>query len=113
MDERKQQLKQLKKEYKKQRLKALWHWNLMWYLLVILLVLSAGCVYYLFIYRNMPLSVADGMVLLPVKLALLALLVLVGCLRGGAIRKTKKFDSYLDYKTLKNALKTEKQEDKR
>lgn len=137
MDERVQQLKQLKKAYKKQRRQAVWFWDLLWYLLLALLALAAFCLCYIIFYKTFVIRLIDLMIWTPVKYALGirqsllpvglfvlkygrlfvagfgVLFVLVWILRSRAVARTRKFDSFLDYKTMKNTLKTEKQEAKR
>ena len=137
MDERVQQLKQLKKAYKKQRRQAVWHWDLMWYMLLAVLALAVFCLCYVIFYKTFVIRIIDLMLWTPVKYALGirqnllpvglfvlkygrlfvagfgVLFVLVWILRSRAVARTRKLDSFLDYKTMKNTLKTEKQEAKR
>ncbi len=137
MDERVQQLKQLKKAYKKQRRQAVWFWDLLWVLLLALLALAVFCLCYILFYKSFVMRFIDVMLwtpvkqllgitqsLLPVGIFVLryshlfiagfgVLFVLVWILRSRAVARTRKFDSFLDYKTMKTTLKTEKQEAKR
>lgn len=136
MDDRQIQLKTLKKTYLKQRRKAVWGWDLLWFLLLALLALAVCMLLYVVFYRSLPVRLLDIYVWTPVKhliginKSLLfvgkfvlkyakwfiagfgVLFLLVWIIRGRAIRKTKRFDSYLDYMTMKNTLKTERQEAK-
>ena len=131
MDDRQAQLKRLKKAYKKQRRKAVWAWNVLWYMMLALLLLAAGMLLYMVYYKTAPVRILDLYVWTPIKnfvglkQSLLAVgtfvllyakwfilgfgvaFVLVWLLRGRAVSKTRRFDSYLDYMTLKNTLKTE------
>ena len=137
MDERILQLKQLKKAYKKQRRQTVWFLDLLWFLMLALLAFSAFCLVYILFYRSFVIRVLDIFVWTPIKHALgihhdlLAvglfvlkygwlfvigfgvLFVTVWILRSRAIAQTRKSDSYLDYMTMKNTLKTEKQEARR
>lgn len=137
MDERVLQLKRLKKAYKKQRRRAVWFWDLLWFMLLALLALAVFCLCYVIFYKTFVIRVIDVMLWTPVKYALGirqsllpvglfvlkygrlfvagfgVLFVLIWILRSRAVSRTRKLDSYLDYKTVKNTLKTEKQEAKR
>ena len=136
MDDRQLQLKTLKKAYLKQRRKATWGINLLWFLCLMLLALAVGMLVYVMFYKSLPIRLLDVYVWTPVKqligikmnllfvgkfvlkyakwfiLGFGVLFVLTWIVRACAIAKTKRFDSYLDYMTLKNTLKTERQEAK-
>lgn len=136
MDERVLQVKALKKAYIKERRRAIWFWDLMWYLLLALLALAVGCLVYVIFYKTPVIRFVDLKLWTPVKgllgitgslrmvgrfvlrfghwfvLGFSALFVLVWILRGRAAARTRRLDSYLDYMTMKTTLKTEKQEAK-
>lgn len=136
MDERVQQMKNLRKVYLKQRRKAIWVWNVLLILMLVLLAVSVACCAYMVFYKAPIVRQLDGLIWTPLKnlvgltmdlkavglfvihyglyfvTGFSALFVLVLILRAVAIAKTKKWDSYLDYKTMKITLKTEKQEAK-
>ena len=136
MNERCTQLKSLKKIYKKERRRAMWGWDLMWWLLLSLLVIAVGLLAYMVFYKTAPVRLLDIYVWTPVKnligirknllfvgvfvlkyakwfiLGFGVLFLLVWLLRNRALAKTRRFDSYLDYMTLKNTLKTERLEAK-
>ena len=136
MDDRQAELKSLKKAYKKQRRKAVWGWSVLWYTLLVLLLLAVGMVLYMVFYRSFVIRVLDLYVWTPVKklvgirqsllplgrfvlsygmwfaLGFGVLFLGTWILRSRALHKTRRFDSYLDYMTLKNTLKTEKDEAK-
>lgn len=137
MDERVLQLKQLKKAYKKQRRRAVWYWDLLLCLFLALLALAVFCLCYIIFYKSFVIRIIDLKLWTPVKYALGirqsllpvglfvlkygwlfaagfgAVFVLVWVLRSRAVARSRKLDSYLDYKTMKTTLKTEKQEAKR
>ena len=134
MDDRQAELKSLKKAYKKQRRKAMWGWDVLWYTLLALLLLAVGMVLYMVFYSSFVIRILDLYVWTPIKnfvgirqsLLPLGRFVLnygIWCalgfgvlfsgtwiLRNRALSKARRFDSYLDYMTLKNTLKTEKDE---
>lgn len=136
MDERCIQLKKLKKTYKKERRRAMWGWDLMWWLLLLLLAIAVGLLAYMVFYKTAPVRLLDIYIWTPVKrligirknllfvgvfvlkyakwfiLGFGVLFLLVWLLRNRALAKTRRFDSYLDYMTLKNTLKTEQLEAK-
>ena len=136
MDDRQLQLKALKKAYLKQRRKALRGWNFLWFVCLFLLALSVGLLAYMVFYKTTPIRLLDIYVWTPIKhligikknllfvgvfvlkyakwfiLGFGVLFLFVWIFRACAIGKTKRFDSYLDYMTLKNTLKTERQEAK-
>lgn len=134
MDERCIQLKNLKKIYKKERRRAMWGIDLMWWLLLGLLMLAVGLLAYMVFYKTLPVRILDVYVWTPIKhligirknllfvgvfvlryakwfiLGFGVLFLLVWLLRNRALAKTRRFDSYLDYMTLKNTLKMEQKE---
>ena len=136
MDDRQLQLKTLKKAYLKQRRKAMWGWDVLWFLCLALLVVSVSLLVYMVFYKTTPIRLLDIYVWTPIKhligikknllfvgvfvlkyakwfiLGFGVLFLLVWVLRNCATAKTRRFDSYLDYMTLKNTLKTERQEAK-
>jgi len=136
MDERCIQLKNLKKTYKKERRRAMWGWDLLWWLLFLLLAIAVGMLAYMIFYKTFPMRILDVFVWTPIKrligikqdllfvgvfvlkyakwfvLGFGVLFLLVWLLRNRALAKTRRFDSYLDYMTLKNTLKTEQLEAK-
>lgn len=136
MDERGQQLKILKKTYLQYRRQAIRVWNVLLVLMLVLLVVAAVCCAYMVFYRAPIVRQLDALIwtplknlvgltmnLRPVGLFVIhyglyfvtgfgVLLVLVLILRACAIARTRKHDSYLDYRTMKITLKTEKQEAK-
>lgn len=136
MDERVQHLKNLKKAYLKQRRKAIWGWDLLHILLLVLLAVAAACLLYMMFYTAPLVRQMDALLWTPLKnlvgltmslkpvglfvimyghyfvLGFLVLWVLTLVLRGRAIAKTRKLDSYLDYNTMRITLKTEKKEAK-
>ena len=136
MDDRQLQLKTLKKAYLKQRRKAMWGWDLLWFLFLALLVLAVGLLVYMVFYKSLPIRLLDIYVWTPIKhligirksllfvgvfvlkyakwfiLGFGVLFLLTWVMRNLALAKTRRFDSYLDYMTLKNTLKTERQEAK-
>ena len=95
-----------------------------------------GLLVYVVFYKTVPIRLLDIYVWTPIKhligikknllfvgvfvlkyakwfiLGFGVLFLLVWVLRNCAIAKTRRFDSYLDYMTLKNTLKTERQEAK-
>lgn len=137
MDERVQHLKELKKAYLKQRRKAIWGWDLLLVLLLALLAVAAVCLLYMMFYNAPPVRQMDALIWTPLKemigltmnlrqvglfvilyghyfvLGFLVLLIPVLILRSRAVARTRKFESYLDYNTMKITLKTEKEEAKR
>ena len=136
MDERVQHLKNLKKAYLKQRRKATWGWDLLQVLLLVLLAVASVCVLYMMFYNAPLVRQLDALIWTPLKnlvgltmslravgifaimyghyfaLGFLVLWIIVLLLRGRAVAKTRKYDSYLDYNTMKITLKTEKKEAK-
>lgn len=136
MDERTVQMKRLKKEYMKQRRKSVWVWNALLILMLVLLAVAAACCAYMVFYRAPLVRRLDDLIWTPLKnlvgltmnlravgafvihyglyfvTGFSILFVAVLILRACAVAKTKKWDSYLDYKTMKTTLKTEKQEAK-
>ncbi len=136
MDDRLMQLKNLKKAYKKQRRKAMWAWDILWYLLLVLLMVAVGMLLYMVFYKSLVVRILDIYIWTPIKyfigirknllflgtfvlryakwfiLGFGVLFLLTWFFRSRALKKTRRFDSYLDYMTLKNTLKTERDEAK-
>ena len=136
MDDRQLQLKNLKKTYIKQRRRAMWGWNLLWYLFLVLLVLAVGMLAYMVFYKTSVARILDLFIWTPIKhligirqnllflgvfvlkyakwfiMGFGVLFLLTWFFRNRALAKTRRFDSYLDYMTLKNTLKTERDEAK-
>lgn len=136
MDDRLMQLKNLKKAYKKQRRKAMWAWDILWYLLLVLLMVAVGMLLYMVFYKSLVVRILDIYIWTPIKyfigirknllflgtfvlryakwfvLGFGVLFLLTWFFRSRALQKTRRFDSYLDYMTLKNTLKTERDEAK-
>ena len=134
MDDRQIQLKNLKKAYLKERRRAMWGWDLLWFLLLALLLVAVATLAYMVFYKTAPVRILDIYVWTPIKqlvgirqnllfvgtfvlkyakwfiLGFGVLFLLVWLLRNRALAKTHRLDSYLDYMTLKNTLKTEKDE---
>lgn len=134
MDERKARLKSLKKTYAKQRRRAMWVWNVLWYLLLALLIIAIGLVLYMLFYKTAVVRILDLYVWTPIKelvgirqsllfvgkfvqsygkwfvLGFGVLTLTVWIFRIRALKRTRRFDSYLDYMTLKNTLKMEQHE---
>lgn len=128
MDERKLQLKNQRKRYLKQRRRAIWFWNVLWWLFLVLLMLEAGLMGYM-VFRKITPDQIMG-ILSPLKniavvqscamfmlrhirwfvLGFGGLFLLVWVLRCCVCAKTRLYDSYLDYRTLKNTMKAERQE---
>lgn len=137
MDDRLIQLKRLKKAYKKERRRALWGFDVAWYLMLALLAAAVCCLAYVWFYYHPVMRWFDSNIWTPfknlvgIKVSLmwlgmivryygfylaggfLTVFVLVWILRSAALSKIRCRDSYLDYKTVKNTLKTEKQEARR
>lgn len=136
MDDRQIQLKGLKKAYLKQRRRAMWGWDILWYLFLMLLVLAVGMLAYMVFYKTSVVRILDLFIWTPIKrligirqsllfvgsfvlkyakwfiLGFGVLFLLTWFFRNRALAKTRRFDSYLDYMTLKNTLKTERDEAK-
>ncbi len=136
MDDRQLQLKNLKKAYLKQRHRAMWGWDLLWYLFLAMLLLAVGMLAYMVFYKSAPVRLLDIYIWTPIKrligirqnllflgvfvlkyakwfiLGFGVLFLLIWLLRNRTLAKTRRFDSYLDYMTLKNTLKTEQDEAK-
>ena len=134
MDDRQIQLKNLKKAYLKERRRAMWGWNLLWFLLLALLMIAVGLLAYMVFYKTTPVRILDIYIWTPIKrligirqnllfvgkfvlkyakwfiLGFGVLFLLVWLLRNRALAKAHRLDSYLDYMTLKNTLKAEKDE---
>lgn len=134
MDERCIQLKNLKKTYKKERRRAMWAIDFLWWLLLGLLMLAVGVLAYMVFYKTLPVRILDVYIWTPIKhligirknllfvgvfviryakwfiLGFGVLFLLVWIMRNRALAKTRRFDSYLDYMTLKNTLKMEQKE---
>ena len=134
MDDRQIQLKNLKKAYLKERRRAMWGWDLLWFLLLALLLVAVATLAYMVFYKTAPVRILDIYVWTPIKqlvgirqnllfvgtfvlkyakwfiLGFGVLFLLVWLLRSRALAKAHRLDSYLDYMTLKNTLKTEKDE---
>ena len=134
MDERVLQLKQLKKEYKKAKAKAGWGWKTgAWIFGIVTVILGVMTVFVTF-NQTPPVSFVDNVVWEPLKAlipwgmdyaagwrlteayGLIALVVslcmtaLFDVLGYGASEKVKKSEVYLNYRTLKLTLDTEKEE---
>lgn len=136
MDDRRIQLKNLKKAYLKERRRAMWGWDVLWYLLLVLLLLAVGMLAYMVFYKTLVVRVLDLYIWTPIKrligirqnllflgvfvlkyakwfiLGFGVLFLLTWLLRNRALSKTHRLDTYLDYMTLKNTLKTEQDEEK-
>ena len=136
MDDRQIQLKKLKKAYLKERRRAMWGWDTLWYLCLGLLLLAVGMLLYMVFYKSLVVRVLDVYIWTPIKhligirrnllfvgvfvlqyakwfiLGFGLLFLLVWLMRNRALSKARRFDSYLDYMTLKNTLKTERDEAK-
>ena len=114
----------------------MWFLDLLWSLLLVLWAVAVGCCAYMVYYRAPLVRQLDATIWTPLKnligltmnlrgvglfvihyglyfvTGFFALFVIVLILRAAALAKSHKWDSYLDYKTMKNTLKTEKQEAK-
>lgn len=136
MDERRARLKSLKKAYAKQRRSAMWGWDALWYFSLALLILAVGLVLYMLFYKTTVVRILDLYIWTPVKeligirqnllfvgvfvgtygkwfvLGFAVLTVFIWIMRHRARNRTRRFDSYLDYMTLKNTFKTEANEGK-
>ena len=112
----------------------MWGWDLLWWLLLGLLMIAVGLLAYMVFYKTLPVRILDVYIWTPIKhligirknllfvgvfvlryakwfiLGFGVLFLLVWLLRNRALAKTRRFDSYLDYMTLKNTLKMEQKE---
>ena len=136
MDDRQIQLKNLKKAYLKERRRAMWGWDVLWYLCLGLLLLAVAMLLYMVFYKTTPVRILDLYIWTPIKhligirqnllfvgvfvlryakwfiLGFGVLFLITWLMRNRALSKARRFDSYLDYMTLKNTLKTERDEAK-
>ena len=136
MDDRKIQLKNLKKAYLKERRRATWGWNVLCWWFFALLFIAVALLAYMVFYKTSPVRILDLYIWTPIKklvgihynlrflgtfvlkyakwfiLGFGVAFLLVWLLRNRAVSKTHRFDSYLDYMTLKNTLKTERDEER-
>ena len=134
MDERMLQLKQLKKEYKKAKAKAGWGWKMFAWIFGVLTVILAAITVFVFFNQSAPIAFVDNTVWEPLKAMIplgvdyaagwrlteaygLVALTVSLCITGlfdvlgyAASEKVKKTELYLNYRTLKLTLDTEKEE---
>ena len=134
MDDRRACLKSLKKAYAKQYRRAMWVWDTLWCFFLALLVIAVGMLLYVLFYKTTVVRILDLYLWTPIKdligirqsllfvgkfvltygkwfiLGFAVLFITVWIFRIRALKRTRRFDSYLDYMTLKNTLKTERNE---
>ena len=67
MDDRQIQLKNLKKAYLKERRRAMWGWDLLWFLLLALLLVAVATLAYMVFYKTAPVRILDIYVWTPIK----------------------------------------------
>lgn len=134
MDERALQLKELKKEYKKAKAKAGWGWKTFAWIFGVLTVILGVLTVFVTFNQSVPVAFIDHTVWEPLKaivplhidyaagwrlteaygfiafIVSLCITALFDVLGYAASEKVKKSETYLNYRTLKLTLDTEKEE---